>query len=113
MKRRYYKRVIAAALAAGMVATLTACGGDNVELNTGEFQEVDPSELEKIFDPFVRGKNQPTGGGFGLGLAIAKRAVQRHGGTLTATNVKPHGLCMRIDIPLTGPNAVTSSTATV
>ena len=74
---------------------------------------MDPSELEKIFDPFVRGKNQPTGGGFGLGLAIAKRAVQRHGGTLTATNVKPHGLCMRIDIPLTGPNAVTSSTATV
>ena len=74
---------------------------------------MDPSELEKIFDPFVRGKNQPTGGGFGLGLAIAKRAVQRHGGTLTATNVKPHGLCMRIDIPLTGHNAVTSSTATV
>lgn len=74
---------------------------------------MDPSELEKIFDPFIRGKNQPTGGGFGLGLAIAKRAVQRHGGTLTATNVKPHGLCMRIDIPLTGPNAVTSSTATV
>ena len=73
---------------------------------------MDPSELEKIFEPFVRGKNQPTGGGFGLGLAIAKRAVQRHGGTLTATNVEPHGLCMRIDIPLSGPNAVTSSTAT-
>lgn len=50
MKRRYYKRVIAAALAAGMVATLTACGGDNVELNTGEFQEVDPSELEFPLD---------------------------------------------------------------
>ena len=73
---------------------------------------MDPSELEKIFEPFVRGKNQPTGGGFGLGLAIAKRAVQRHGGTLTATNVEPHGLCMRIDIPLSGPNAVTSPTAT-
>ena len=46
MRKRYYKRVIAAALAAGMVATLTACGGNNVELNTGEFQEVDRSERE-------------------------------------------------------------------
>ena len=46
MKKRYYKRVIAAALAAGMVASLTACGGSKVKLNTGEFQEVDPSELE-------------------------------------------------------------------
>lgn len=72
---------------------------------------MDPAELEKIFEPFVRGKNQPTGGGFGLGLAIAKRAVQRHGGTLTAQNVTPHGLCMTIDIPIEGPNAVKASTA--
>lgn len=41
------KRVTAAALAAGMVFSLTACGGkSNVELNTGELQEVDLSELE-------------------------------------------------------------------
>lgn len=73
---------------------------------------MDPSELERIFEPFVRGKNQPTGGGFGLGLAIAKRAVQRHGGTLTARNVAPHGLCMEINIPLSGPNAVKSASAT-
>ena len=74
---------------------------------------MNPEELEKIFEPFVRGKNQPTGGGFGLGLAIAKRAVQRHGGTLTAQNVEPHGLCMRIDIPLTGPNAVKATKAVI
>lgn len=74
---------------------------------------MNPDELEKIFEPFVRGKNQPTGGGFGLGLAIAKRAVQRHGGTLTAENVEPHGLCMRIDIPLAGPNAAHKTKATI
>lgn len=71
---------------------------------------MDGDELEKIFEPFVRGKNQPTGGGFGLGLAIAKRAVQRHGGSLTAENVQPHGLRMCIDIPLAGPNAAKEST---
>ncbi len=64
---------------------------------------LEPDALERIFEPFVRGKNQPTGGGFGLGLAIAKRAAERHGGTLKAENVEPHGLCMTIRIPLSGP----------
>lgn len=59
-----------------------------------------PEELKQLFDPFVRGKDQATGGGFGLGLAIAKRAVERHGGTLTAINMKPHGLQMRIVLPM-------------
>lgn len=47
MKNRHYKQVIAAVLAAGMTLSLTACGGKNsVELNTGELQEVDTSELQ-------------------------------------------------------------------
>lgn len=47
MKKRYFKCFIAAAMAAGMVVSLTACGGnDSVQLNDGEFQEVDSSELE-------------------------------------------------------------------
>ncbi len=58
-----------------------------------------PEELKQLFDPFVRGKDQATGNGFGLGLAIAKRAVERHGGTLTAVNMEPHGLQMRIELP--------------
>ena len=47
MKNKLMKRATVAALAAGMVFFLTACGGkSNVELNTGELQEVDLSELE-------------------------------------------------------------------
>ena len=48
MKNKLVKQVTAAALAAGMAFSLTACGGQksNVELNTGEFQEVDQAELE-------------------------------------------------------------------
>ncbi len=60
-----------------------------------------PDEIDRIFDPFVRGKNQATGNGFGLGLAIAKRAVERHGGTLSAENLEPHGLKMQILLPST------------
>lgn len=47
MKNRYSKRLVAAGLAAGMVVSLTACGGGkSAKLNTGEFQEVDTAELE-------------------------------------------------------------------
>ncbi len=59
-----------------------------------------PEEISRMFDPFVRGKNQATGNGFGLGLAIAKRAVERHGGTLTAANRAEGGLVMTILLPL-------------
>ncbi len=61
---------------------------------------MNPEELEKLFLPFVRGSTEATGTGFGLGLAIAKRAVERHGGTLTAQNVAPHGLKMTIRLPI-------------
>ena len=47
MKKRHFKQVIAATLAAGIALSLTACGGkDSVELNSGELQEVDLAELQ-------------------------------------------------------------------
>ena len=47
MKNKMWKRLTAAILAAGMMVSLTACGGGSkVELNTGEFQEVDAATLE-------------------------------------------------------------------
>lgn len=94
-----------------VAVTLSEENGHVIITVTDSGPGMDPSELEKIFEPFVRGKNQPTGGGFGLGLAIAKRAVQRHGGTLTAENVEPHGLRMRIDIPSKDVGAVQSKPA--
>ena len=47
MKNKYFKRRVAVMLAMGMVVSLTACGGKSTKkLNSGEFQEVDKSELE-------------------------------------------------------------------
>lgn len=47
MKKKIWKRFTAAILAAGMMLSLTACGGGTkAELNTGEFQEVDTATLE-------------------------------------------------------------------
>ena len=56
--------------------------------------------LEEIFKPFYRvdtDRNRGTGGA-GLGLAIARRAVAAHGGTITARNAEP-GLEVTINIP--------------
>ncbi|MGE8169687.1 histidine kinase sensor domain-containing protein [Pseudomonas putida] len=55
-------------------------------------------DLERIFAPFSRlDGSRPGDGGFGLGLSIARSALQRQGGALWAENGK-HGLrlCMRL-----------------
>jgi signal transduction histidine kinase len=57
--------------------------------------------LTRIFDPFFRVEEarDAKGGGSGIGLSIAKRAVQLHHGTITAENASP-GLRVQITIPL-------------
>ncbi|MGD8796504.1 MAG: ATP-binding protein, partial [Thiohalophilus sp.] len=63
---------------------------------------VDSAELGQIFEPFVR-VGESTGGGrggYGLGLAIAKRAVNAHGGEVEASNREGGGLCISLRLPL-------------
>ena len=38
--------------------------------------------------------------GYGLGLAIAARAISLHKGTIQATNRKEGGLCITVTLPL-------------
>lgn len=58
-------------------------------------------QLTKIFNPFYRvdkAREKKTGG-YGLGLAIAKQAIQLHGGEIIASNRKSGGLLVRIVLP--------------
>jgi signal transduction histidine kinase len=57
--------------------------------------------LTRIFDPFFRveAARNTNGGGSGLGLSIAKRAIELHYGAITARNASP-GLCVEMSIPL-------------
>jgi two-component system, OmpR family, sensor histidine kinase CpxA len=59
-------------------------------------------ELERIFSPFHRIESARTrdAGGVGLGLAIARRAIAVHGGSLRAENAPGGGLLVTIRIPL-------------
>jgi two-component system, OmpR family, sensor kinase len=57
--------------------------------------------LQRIFEPFVRIEGEaPCTQGFGLGLAIARRAAQAHGGTLAAHARAGGGLELRFELPL-------------
>jgi signal transduction histidine kinase len=55
-------------------------------------------DLVKIFEPFYRSKSSREPG-YGLGLAIAKRAVEKQGGKIEATN-SPEGFCVTISLPV-------------
>jgi signal transduction histidine kinase len=57
--------------------------------------------LETIFEPFFRSKANGSTSGYGLGLAITRRVVQGHGGTISAENLEQGGLCVEIILPAT------------
>lgn len=61
---------------------------------------VPESDLENIFEPFFRSQIHARMEGSGLGLQIAKRVVQSHGGTIRARNVPTGGLRVNIELPL-------------
>ena len=63
---------------------------------------VPAAELERIFMPFQRigPARDSESGGVGLGLAIARRSIGVHDGTITADNVEDGGLRVTIRLPL-------------
>ncbi len=63
---------------------------------------VPPAELQAIFEPFFRGSGEfrSNNTGYGLGLAIARRVILAHGGTISADNDPLGGLRVEIVLPL-------------
>ena len=58
---------------------------------------------QNMLEPFVRGdnaRNMDEAAGFGLGLSIARAVALAHGGELSLHDKKPHGLIVRIQIPI-------------
>ncbi|MBB3612654.1 HAMP domain-containing sensor histidine kinase [Rhizobium sp. BK602] len=60
---------------------------------------VERDELERIFQPFSRGKDAESKGGYGLGLAITRQAIERHGGRAYASLPTGGGLAIILEIP--------------
>jgi two-component system sensor histidine kinase CpxA len=83
---------------------------NTIRVSVRDFGDGVPEEsLASIFDPFYRVEKDRgrTSGGVGLGLAIAKRAVELHRGAMRAANVHP-GLEVSIDLPANTHKGVVS-----
>jgi len=65
---------------------------------------IDASELERIFEPFYRTDRSRarSTGGVGLGLALARRIVEAHGGSITAYSELEKGSRFRVTVPAAG-----------
>jgi signal transduction histidine kinase len=57
---------------------------------------IESNELEKVFEPYYSTKKF----GIGLGLAITKRFVEEHGGTITLESTVGKGTTMKFRIPV-------------
>lgn len=59
------------------------------------------SMRERVFEPFSRleTSRDKQSGGYGLGLAIAARILQRHRGSIRVDNCAPHGACFKLQWP--------------
>jgi signal transduction histidine kinase len=64
---------------------------------------ISDSRKDVMLEPFVRGdeaRNMDEASGFGLGLSIARTIVLAHRGALSLNDRTPHGLIVRIELPV-------------
>jgi signal transduction histidine kinase len=64
---------------------------------------ISDARKDVMLEPFVRGddaRNMDEAAGFGLGLSIARAIVLAHGGELSLNDRRPHGLIVRIELPV-------------
>lgn len=83
------------------VAVLPADGGVRVEVrDTGE--GIPPADLPYIFERFYRADSARASdtGGAGIGLAVARRIVQDHGGEVFATSLPGSGTTVGFELPM-------------
>jgi signal transduction histidine kinase len=64
---------------------------------------IPPEDVERVFEPFFRGDRSRTRGargGYGLGLALARRIVEAHAGKLQLLPRPGGGTVARIELPI-------------
>ncbi|QEY57713.1 HAMP domain-containing protein [Pseudomonas sp. C27(2019)] len=65
---------------------------------------VEPEDLQRMFNPFIRGDKARGGQGAGLGLAIVQRIAAQHGGSVELHNRAGGGLEATVCLPITVGN---------
>jgi len=83
------------------VGAALGSGGRTAVISVRDFGTgVPQSDIANIFDPFFRSSTHVHKEGSGLGLTIAKRVVERHGGSIAAANMPGGGLRVNTELPL-------------
>jgi signal transduction histidine kinase len=64
------------------------------------------ADLGRVFEPFFRSDRSRTRstGGVGLGLAVARRIVEAHDGTISVASDKNSGTCFTVSVPARQPS---------
>lgn len=84
----------------GVVTLVLSSSSDGIGITIEDQGPGVPEEwLERLGEPFARVPGQPADSGHGLGIAIARRAIARHGGSLVFASAEGGGL--RAEIQLT------------
>ena len=92
----------------GVVTVKTAfdSGGEWASIAVGDNGPGVPKVLqEKVFDPFYSTKGQ---GGTGLGLAVAKKIIDEHHGSITLNSIPGQGTVIRVTLPATSGKSMDS-----
>jgi len=101
MMRRVFSNLITNAIQAmpdgGVLEISSTIDDDTVTVNVKDTGIGIPKEnLEKLFQPLFTTKSK----GQGLGLAVCKRLVEAHGGTIEVDSVVGKGSTFTIKLPL-------------
>ena len=92
----------------GEVRIETLLAGGQAQINIlDQGPGVAPEDQPRVFERFYRGRGEADtlSGGLGIGLAIAKEIIERHGGTIALTNRSGGGAMLAMTLPLAGKAA--------
>jgi nitrogen fixation/metabolism regulation signal transduction histidine kinase len=85
----------------GAVQVTAEAGAKEVRLTIADRgRGIAPELLERIFDPYFTTKPEGTG----LGLPIALRVIQAHGGTLDVRSIPGQGTAVEVHLPSRPPD---------
>jgi signal transduction histidine kinase len=78
-------------------------GAEKVHLEVADTgMGIQEKDLTRIFDPFFTARKNK---GFGLGLSISKRIIEKHNGTIRVESILGRGTTIFIDLPAIPPPA--------
>lgn len=85
---------------AEVAVTLTNEAGYGVVDISDRGPGVEPEALTNLFDPYFQTGGGKRRGGSGLGLTVARWIVEQHHGKISARNIEPSGLAVRLEFQL-------------